>query len=103
MIHEINEQQFKDAEILIELSRNGTHLLFPNLGEIKEILSENIELASHDLIQAESVFAQLLKKPSVHMKREYLATLPEITRKNFIRAYFHVVEAQILQALKHPH
>jgi hypothetical protein len=90
----LGQKEFYQAECLLWLSRNGHHLLFER-ESIIDILKEPITLFRKDLLCAEAIFEGLLKKTSINMKKEYLATLSEEQYQIFVRAYFHIIDYQL--------
>ena len=96
---QLTEKDFYRAECLLWISRKGHHLLFDKT-EIVNALKDGTDLGTPEFHKAEKIFAQILTKPSVNMKREYLSTLEQTDFNLFIRAYFHIVEHQLLE--EHP-
>ena len=92
----LSQKDFYRAECLLWISRKGHHLLFDK-NEIILALKKGTDLVSREFQAAEKIFAKLLCKPSVMMKREFLASLSKEDHELFIRAYFHIVEHQLLE------
>lgn len=101
----LQEQHLKKMESILAQSALGVHILF-NKQEItdahKDIKDNSDFYDLKKMQQVQDVLTELISKKTYFQKLAYLQTLDRETLNMTIRAYFHIIENNILdQKISH--
>lgn len=92
---EISDHQLDQIEHLLQQSMNGLHILFDHhkVAEILRTPTESLDLFNpENLNRIDQLFAGLVQKENLSLKRLYLESLDPQSFEMLLRAYFHIVD-----------
>lgn len=97
----ISFDQVQQLEYLLMQSAKGNHLLF-NMGQIKKVFlkeGQNIfqEMSFKKMDEIKQLMEELIKRPTLSQKKEYIENLPEASRELVIRTYFNILDNTLYQ------
>jgi hypothetical protein len=100
----VNQDQLDQVHYILEQSANGNHLLFSS-ETIKRLAYKTMgEPESRlRLENGERLLEQMILKPNLTLKKEFLEALDTDSFEDVVRVYFNIVQntAQETQSFKH--
>lgn len=105
-LESFGEKNLQHIEYFLAQSVKGQHLLFQP-EQIRLVYTRpkngNLDFENEDREQVQNLFARLIECSDLYEKQNYLASLSEEDQELLIKAYFHIVENTIKNALGQSH
>lgn len=95
----IAKHQLTEIESLLSHSMNGIHVLFDNatVAKILQQPTETLDFFKFEKIEhIQRLFTQLVEKPNLAEKRNFLHSLTQENFEILVRTYFHIVDNSLL-------